>query len=113
MRKRPISKWLLANQNSGLGSRDKKDAKPLIKIDQLTPGLRTDEMIGAEVRSSDDKISTRCATSSSARKMEGTTRLSLRADFSPPARTVSWCRSDLLRLRRIDRASSFPFRKKS
>src|SRR4051812_37101382 len=39
-----------------LGSRDKKDAKPLIKIDQLTPGLRTDEMIGAEVRSSDDKI---------------------------------------------------------
>src|SRR3954468_1775812 len=39
-----------------LGSRDKKDAKPLIRIDQLTPGLRTDEMIGAEVRSSDDKI---------------------------------------------------------
>jgi hypothetical protein len=39
-----------------LGTRDKKDAKPLIKIDQLTPGLRTDEMIGAEVRSSDDKI---------------------------------------------------------
>ena len=38
------------------GSRDKKDAKPLIRIDQLTPGLRTDEMIGAEVRSSDDKI---------------------------------------------------------
>jgi sporulation protein YlmC with PRC-barrel domain len=39
-----------------LGTRDKKDAKPLIRIDQLTPGLRTDEMIGAEVRSSDDKI---------------------------------------------------------
>jgi sporulation protein YlmC with PRC-barrel domain len=38
------------------GNRDKKDAKPLIRIDQLTPGLRTDEMIGAEVRSSDDKI---------------------------------------------------------
>lgn len=39
-----------------LGSRDKKGAKPLIRIDQLTPGLRTDQMIGAEVRSADDKI---------------------------------------------------------
>lgn len=38
------------------GSRDKKDAKPLIPINQLALGLRTDEMIGAEVRSSDDKI---------------------------------------------------------
>jgi hypothetical protein len=38
------------------GSRDKKDAKPLIKIDELAPGLRADEIIGAEVRSSDDKI---------------------------------------------------------
>ena len=43
-------------RGASLGSRDKNDAKPLIKIDQLTPGLRTDEMIGAEVRSSDDKI---------------------------------------------------------
>jgi sporulation protein YlmC with PRC-barrel domain len=39
-----------------VGSRNKKDAKPLIRIDELAPGLRTDEMIGAEVRSSDDKI---------------------------------------------------------
>ena len=39
-------------RGASLGSRDKKDAKPLIRIDQLTPGLRTDEMIGAEVRSS-------------------------------------------------------------
>jgi len=38
------------------GNRSKKDAKPLIRINELTPGLRTDEMIGAEVRSSDDKI---------------------------------------------------------
>ena len=38
------------------GSRDQKDAKPLIRINELMPGLRTDEMIGAEVRSSDDKI---------------------------------------------------------
>jgi sporulation protein YlmC with PRC-barrel domain len=43
-------------RGASLGSRDKKDAKPLMRIDQLTPGLRTDEMIGAEVRSSDDKI---------------------------------------------------------
>src|SRR3954452_10532796 len=43
-------------RGASLGSRDKKDAKPLINIDQLIPGLRTDEMIGAEVRSSDDKI---------------------------------------------------------
>lgn len=39
-----------------VGSRDKKDALPLLRIDELAPGLRTDEMIGAEVRSSDDKI---------------------------------------------------------
>lgn len=38
------------------GSRDKKNAKPLINIDQLAPGLRADEIIGAEVRSYDDKI---------------------------------------------------------
>jgi hypothetical protein len=38
------------------GSRDKKNAKPLIRIDEMAPGLRADEMIGAEVRSSDDKI---------------------------------------------------------
>jgi sporulation protein YlmC with PRC-barrel domain len=38
------------------GSRHKKDAKPLVRIDELAPGLRADEIIGAEVRSSDDKI---------------------------------------------------------
>lgn len=45
-----------ARRGASSGSRDKKGAKPLMKIDELTPGLRTDEMIGAEVRSSDDKI---------------------------------------------------------
>src|SRR4051812_26607109 len=39
-----------------VGSRNKKDAKPLIRIDELAPGLRTNEMIGAEVRSADDKV---------------------------------------------------------
>ncbi len=39
-----------------LGRRDEKGAKPLISIDELAPGLRADQIIGAEVRSSDDKI---------------------------------------------------------
>lgn len=38
------------------GHRGEKDAKPLVSIDELSPGLRADEIIGAEVRSSDDKI---------------------------------------------------------
>jgi hypothetical protein len=38
------------------GRRANKDAKPLINIDELAPGLRADQIIGAEVRSADDKI---------------------------------------------------------
>src|SRR4051794_67557 len=38
------------------GRRQNKDARPLIRIDELTPGLRADQIIGVEVRSSDDKI---------------------------------------------------------
>jgi PRC-barrel domain protein len=38
------------------GHRADKDAKPLINIDELAPGLRADQIIGAEVRSADDKI---------------------------------------------------------
>src|SRR5947209_15199699 len=38
------------------GRRHNKDARPLIRIDELTPGLRADQIIGVEVRSSDDKI---------------------------------------------------------
>ena len=38
------------------GRRHNKDAKPLIRIEELTPGLRADQIIGVEVRSSDDKI---------------------------------------------------------
>ena len=41
---------------ASLGRRDQKDAKPLISIEELAPGLRADEIIGSEVRSSDDKI---------------------------------------------------------
>src|SRR5215212_6832760 len=39
-----------------VGHRNDKGAKPLISINELAPGLRADEIIGAEVRSSDDKI---------------------------------------------------------
>jgi hypothetical protein len=38
------------------GHRHDKDAKPLVGIAELAPGLRADEIIGAEVRSSDDRI---------------------------------------------------------
>ncbi|WP_309086632.1 PRC-barrel domain-containing protein [Chelativorans sp.] len=39
-----------------LGNRDGEGARPLIDINELGPGLRADEILGAEVRSSDDKI---------------------------------------------------------
>jgi hypothetical protein len=39
-----------------LGRRGEQGAKPLISINELAPGLRADEIIGTEVRSSDDKI---------------------------------------------------------
>jgi hypothetical protein len=38
------------------GNRDAPGARPLINIDELGPGLRVDEIVGSEVRSSDDKI---------------------------------------------------------
>lgn len=38
------------------GNRDAPDARPLISINELGPGLRVDEIVGSEVRSSDDKI---------------------------------------------------------
>lgn len=43
-------------RGAAAGRRDEKGAKPLISIYDLAPGLRADEIIGAEVRSSDDKI---------------------------------------------------------
>jgi hypothetical protein len=41
---------------TAIGHRGDKDAKPLVGITDLVPGLRADEIIGAEVRSSDDRI---------------------------------------------------------
>ena len=46
----------VARGGAALGRRDEKGAKPLISIEELAPGLRADEIIGSEVRSSDDKI---------------------------------------------------------
>lgn len=43
-------------RGAALGTRGKKDAKPLLQISDLAPSLRSDEIVGAEVRSSDDKI---------------------------------------------------------
>jgi hypothetical protein len=45
-----------AQHSAVVGRRGEKDAKPLVSIEGLAPGLRADEIIGAEVRSSDDKI---------------------------------------------------------
>jgi hypothetical protein len=45
-----------APRGAAAGRRGDKGAKPLVSIDSLAPGLRADEIIGAEVRSSDDKI---------------------------------------------------------
>ena len=46
----------LHSGGQAIGNRDKPGARPLVDIDQLGPGLRVDEILGAEVRSSDDKI---------------------------------------------------------
>ena len=39
-----------------LGRREEAGARPLMDIDEMAPGLLANEIIGAEVRSSDDKI---------------------------------------------------------
>ncbi len=46
----------MVRRGATAGRRGEKGAKPLVSIDSLAPGLRADEIIGAEVRSSDDKI---------------------------------------------------------
>jgi hypothetical protein len=43
-------------RGAAVGHRADKGAKPLIGINELAPGLWADEIIGAEVRSADDKI---------------------------------------------------------
>ncbi len=47
---------LVRRGGATLGRRGDANAKPLIRIDEMAPGLRADEIIGAEVRTSDDKI---------------------------------------------------------
>ena len=43
-------------RSTARGHRHDKGARPLVRIDELSPGLRADEIIGTQVRSSDDKI---------------------------------------------------------
>lgn len=43
-------------RGAAAGTRGRKDAKPLIEINNIVPNLRSDEIVGAEVRSSDDQI---------------------------------------------------------
>jgi hypothetical protein len=45
-----------AQRGGTLGHRSDKNAQPLVSIEELSPALRTDEIVGAEVRSSNDKI---------------------------------------------------------
>jgi len=45
-----------AERGGAQGHRGDKGAKPLMRIEDLAPGLRADEIMGSEVRSSDDKI---------------------------------------------------------
>jgi hypothetical protein len=43
-------------QGGGVGRRTEPGAKPLVSVDGLRNGLRSDQITGAEVRTSDDKI---------------------------------------------------------
>jgi PRC-barrel domain len=45
-----------APRGGNLGHRSDKNAQPLVSVEDLSPALRTDEIVGAEVRSSNDKI---------------------------------------------------------
>ena len=47
---------LVRRGGATLGHRGDPNAAPLIRIDDMAPGLRADEIIGAEVRTADDKI---------------------------------------------------------
>ena len=47
---------MLHSGGQAVGDRGNIGARPLIEINELGPGLRADEIIGSEVRSSDDKI---------------------------------------------------------
>jgi sporulation protein YlmC with PRC-barrel domain len=43
-------------RGGAIGTRGAANAQPLTNLDKLAPALRADELIGSEVRSSDDKI---------------------------------------------------------
>jgi hypothetical protein len=45
-----------AGRGAAKGERNQSGAMPLVALEDLSPALRSDELIGAEVRSSDDRI---------------------------------------------------------
>jgi hypothetical protein len=47
---------LVQHGGKAVGTRNDVGAVPLIRIDEMSPPLRADEIMGAEVRTSDDKI---------------------------------------------------------
>ncbi len=47
---------ILQRGGAAIGRRGDSDAEPLISINELAPGLLADQILGMEVRSSDDKI---------------------------------------------------------
>ncbi|MCA3574658.1 MAG: PRC-barrel domain-containing protein [Aestuariivirga sp.] len=50
------SEPMVRDAGAELGNRGHKDAAPLIKIGDMTPPMRADEVMGSEIRTSDDKI---------------------------------------------------------
>jgi hypothetical protein len=82
------------------GRRHNKDARPLIQIDELTPGLRADQIIGVEVRVLTTRSWARSGISSLERKIAAIMRLWPQEDSSRPERTASSCRSGLSKSRR-------------
>jgi sporulation protein YlmC with PRC-barrel domain len=47
---------MVQDAGAALGNRGLKDAAPLIKIGDMVPPMRADEVMGSEIRTSDDKI---------------------------------------------------------
>ena len=82
-----------------------------MNIDELAPGLRADQIIGMEVRSSDDKIVGEVRNIVFGTKDRRDYAIVASGGFFTPARTVSSYRSSRSRSRRSGTASFFPCRK--
>ena len=54
-RSQPVNLWF-SKVAEVLGNRGMQNAAPLIRISEMIPPMRADEVMGSEVRTSDDKI---------------------------------------------------------